>query len=57
MQLGAGIKSKVSAACALAAYHHLMLHVIDEELLRYGLPTDIWFHVEYVLPASAESPR
>lgn len=23
-------------------------HSLDEELLKYGLPTDIWFHVECV---------
>lgn len=25
------------------------LSIIDEELLRYGLPTDVWFHVECVI--------
>jgi len=29
--------------------------VENEELLRYGLPTDVWFHVEYVALHSSPS--
>lgn len=42
---GVGTKSKVSfwRTCPVPK---LKLKKSDEELLRYGLPTDIWFHVE-----------
>ena len=29
---------------------------LDEELLKYGLPTDIWFHVEYVFHSLSNLP-
>lgn len=42
---GEKIKSRVSLH-RMITYQGLMELMVDEELLKYGLPTDIWFHVE-----------
>jgi len=44
-------KRKLSTMSVLICIYGILCHISDEELLKWGWPEDVWFHVDKVSSA------